>query len=62
MESQDHKPDFDIDKSVKERLLDAAEELFCGHGYQGTSIRDIAASADCNIASANYYFGGKNNL
>ena len=50
------------DKPVRDRLLDAAEELFCEHGFEGASIRDIAASADCNIASVNYYFGGKEKL
>ena len=49
-------------KPVQERLLDAAEELFCEHGFEGASIRDIAASAGCNIASVNYYFGGKEKL
>jgi len=49
-------------KSVKDRLLDAAEGLFCEHGFKGTSIRDIAASAGCNIASVNYYFGSKEGL
>lgn len=49
-------------KSVKDRLLDAAEELFCEHGFEGTSVRDIASSAGCNIASVNYYFGGKEKL
>jgi len=49
-------------KSVKDRLVDAAEELFCERGFKGTSIRDIAASAGCNIASVNYYFGSKENL
>lgn len=50
------------DKPVQERLLDAAEELFCECGFEGASIRDIAASANCNIASVNYYFGGKEKL
>ena len=50
------------DKPVRDRLLDAAEELFCEHGFEGASIRDIAAYADCNIASVNYYFGGKEKL
>jgi len=50
------------DKPVQERLLDAAEELFCEHGFEGTSVRDIAAAAGCNIASVNYYFGGKEKL
>jgi AcrR family transcriptional regulator len=50
------------DKGVHDRLLDAAEELFCEHGFEGTSIREIAAIAGCNIASVNYYFGGKEKL
>jgi AcrR family transcriptional regulator len=47
---------------VRDRLLDSAEELFCEHGFDGVSVRDIAASANCNIASINYYFGGKEKL
>jgi AcrR family transcriptional regulator len=43
-------------------LLDAAEELFCERGFEGASVRDIAAFAKCNIASVNYYFGGKEDL
>lgn len=62
MISQDENTKNDSDKGVKDRLLDAAEELFCERGFKGTSIRDIAASAGCNIAAVNYYFGGKNNL
>jgi len=53
---------IDSNKSVQDRLLDAAEELFCERGFEGTSIREIAAAADCNIASVNYYFGGKDKL
>ena len=49
-------------RRVQDRLLDAAEELFCEHGFEGTSIRELAAAAGCNIASVNYYFGGKGNL
>jgi len=50
------------EKGVQDRLLDAAEELFCEKGFSGASVRDIAASADCNVASVNYYFGGKEKL
>ncbi len=50
------------EKTVQDRLIEAAEGLFCGHGYNETSVRDIAAAADCNVASVNYYFGGKENL
>jgi AcrR family transcriptional regulator len=60
--SQDNKNNAVSVKSVKDRLVDAAEELFCERGFKGTSIRDIAASAGCNIASVNYYFGSKEKL
>jgi len=49
-------------KPVQDRLLNAAEELFCEHGYDDVSVRDIAAAAACNIASVNYYFGSKDKL
>jgi AcrR family transcriptional regulator len=49
-------------KGVQDRLLDAAEELFCEKGFEGTSVRDIATSAGCNVAAVNYYFGGKDKL
>lgn len=44
------------------RLLDAAEYLFCEQGFTGTTVRDLAAAAGCNIAAVNYYFGSKENL
>ena len=43
-------------------MLDAAECLFAEHGYTGTSLRMISQQASVNIASANYYFGGKEGL
>jgi AcrR family transcriptional regulator len=59
---QDNETDVGSVKSVKDRLLDTAEGLFCERGFKGTSIRDIAAAAGCNIASVNYYFGSKEGL
>jgi len=50
------------DKDVQERLLEVAEGLFCENGFAGTSVREIAAAAKCNIASVSYYFGGKEKL
>ena len=50
------------DKPVQDRLLDSAEQLFADHGFEGTSVRDIAADAGCNIAAVNYHFGGKEKL
>jgi AcrR family transcriptional regulator len=50
------------DKPVQDRLLDAAEQLFAEHGFDGASVRDIASTAGCNIAAVNYYFGSKDKL
>lgn len=49
-------------KGVRDRLLDAAEELFSERGFDGTSVRELAVAAGCNVASVNYYFGGKEKL
>lgn len=43
-------------------ILQAAEKLFAEHGYDGTSVRDIAKSANINIAMISYYFGSKEKL
>jgi AcrR family transcriptional regulator len=51
-----------MERSVQDRLIEAAEELFCRRGFNETSVRDIASLAGCNVASVNYYFGGKDNL
>jgi len=50
------------DKPVQDRLLDAAEQLFSDHGFEGAGVRDIASAAGCNIAAINYYFGTKDKL
>lgn len=47
---------------VREKLLDAAGELFAVGGFSGASVRQITAKAGCNIAAVNYHFGGKDNL
>ena len=60
--SQKNKTVGDVGEGVRERLLDAAEELFSEHGFEGTSVRDLASAANCNVASVNYYFGGKEKL
>jgi len=60
--SQYKKTNSNINKGVRDRLLDSAEELFCEHGFDDTSVRDLATAAGCNIASVNYYFGSKENL
>ena len=49
-------------EEAQERLLNAAEELFARKGFDGTSIRELATGANCNIAAVNYYFGDKKEL
>lgn len=46
----------------KEHIINTAIELFADRGYEGTSIRDLAAKAEVNIAMVNYYFGSKDKL
>lgn len=47
---------------VKDRILDVARKLFIEKGYKGTSIRDIAATSETNVAMVNYYYHSKYNL
>ena len=49
-------------KDVRNRLLDVAEKLFSERGFADTSVRDITAKANCNVAAVNYHFGGKDKL
>lgn len=50
------------DIETRTKILEAAKILFADHGYEGTSIREIAKAADVNVASVNYYFNSKENL
>ncbi|QFU77467.1 TetR/AcrR family transcriptional regulator [Halioglobus maricola] len=45
-----------------ERILDAAEELFALHGFDGVTLRQIATSAGVDVALASYHFGKKLDL
>ncbi|MFK5924376.1 MAG: TetR/AcrR family transcriptional regulator [Verrucomicrobiota bacterium] len=47
---------------VRERILDAAEELFADQGFDSVSLRQITTRADVNLAAVNYYFGSKGGL
>ena len=44
------------------RILDAAEELFMQHGFEGTSMRHLTSRAGVNLAAVNYHFGSKQAL
>jgi len=47
---------------TKERILDAAEELFARSGYDATSLRAVTREAGVNLAAVHYHFGGKTPL
>jgi len=47
---------------TKERILDAAENLFATQGYTATSLRQITAEAGVNLAAVNYHFQSKDAL
>lgn len=48
--------------TTKDRILDAAEQLFADKGFAETSLRDITAAAGANLASVNYHFQSKDAL
>ena len=48
--------------SAQDKILNAAEELFARHGYDGTSIREITRLADVNVAAVHYHFGSKESV
>lgn len=43
-------------------LLDAAERLFAEHGYDGVSLRAVAAEAASQLALIHYHYGSKADL
>lgn len=46
-------------QEVHGRMLDAAEELFAIHGYNGASMRSITRKAGVNLAAIHYHLGDK---
>lgn len=47
---------------VRQRIIDAATELFANKGYSASSISDISTSANVNRALIYYYFKDKYDL
>jgi TetR/AcrR family transcriptional regulator len=51
-----------MDDNVREALLRAARELFLERGFEKTTARQIAQSAQTTPAMIHYYFGDKEGL
>lgn len=49
-------------EQTRERLLDAAREVFAEHSFQGATVREICRRAEANVAAVNYHFGSKDGL
>jgi len=49
-------------EQTRERLLDAAEQLFARRGYQGTSLREVAARVGVRPFTVQHHFGSKRGL
>ena len=49
-------------RARRERILRAAEELICEHGFENTSIKAVASKAECSKSSIYLHFRSKEAL
>jgi len=49
-------------RDTKQRILDAALEVFGEHGYRGASVDDVALAAGVTKGAVYYYFADKDDL
>jgi AcrR family transcriptional regulator len=49
-------------EDTRERLLNAAEQLFAERGISGTTLRALTKAARVNLAAVHYHFGSKEGL
>ena len=49
-------------QATQERILEAASNMFASSGYEATSLRQIAAASDIDIATLKYHFADKPSL
>jgi AcrR family transcriptional regulator len=52
----------DEEDGTPDRILKTAERLFAERGFNGVSVRELAAAANVNIASIGYHFRSKEGL
>ena len=51
-----------VQSEPRQRLLEAAEQVFAQKGFDGATVRDICDRAGMNVAAINYHFGDKERL
>ena len=61
-DGQRRRSQTDRREEARERILDAAEELFAKRGYYGVTLREVAAQASSDTALIHYYFASKAGL
>ena len=49
-------------EATRERILDAAEQLFARRGFEGVTVRQIMSQAGADVALAYYHFKSKRDL
>ncbi len=52
----------DKGRTTREKIMDAAGEVFGRRGYAAATVREICKRAGVNVAAINYYFQGKEGL
>ena len=52
----------DLNLQTRQRLLEAAGQVFAEQGYKKATVRDICRLAGANVAAINYHFGDKARL
>lgn len=50
------------DNDCRANLIAVAAPLFAVKGFNGVSVREVAAAAGANLSMISYYFGGKEGL
>jgi TetR/AcrR family transcriptional regulator, regulator of cefoperazone and chloramphenicol sensitivity len=50
------------EENTRDKILNAAGEVFAEHGFEGATIRMITERAAVNVAAVNYYFRDKAEL
>jgi AcrR family transcriptional regulator len=55
-------PEREQNLETRQRLLEAAGEVFAERGFRAATIREICERAEANVAAAHYHFGDKSEL